>query len=219
MKRIIMIPIFIIMSLVLIPHVFAASEYGTVKDITEQAGDSLTTGKGNLVTKGDTTTITYDAATFKILEEDKDAADGERPGPAAWIGFEVTEPSNDNNSSFKVTNPDNTTTEIKKSSFKDYVGITPTNLKNALLKGTVLTYKYSFDWNEDGKNDQFVIIQVDPKKVTLTDENGKDQEWSPEIANKVLAEENPNTGDLNIFFLLGLIVIAGAGLVYYFKKA
>ncbi len=218
MKRIIMIPIFIIMSLALIPHVFAASNYGEVKDITEKAGDSLTSGKGTIETKGDTTYIRYGASTFKMLEKDNDAADGERPGPAAWIGFEVTEPSDDNDSNFKVTTPDNKTTEIKASSFKDYVGITPTNLKKVLLDGKKLTYKYSFDWDKDGHNDQYVIIEIDPEKISLLDTEGKDKEWSPEIAEKI-KEENPTTGDLNLILPLGLILISGIGLVYFFRKA
>ena len=218
MKRIIMLLFIIIMMLALTPNVFAASNYGEVKDITEKAGDSLTSGKGTIETKGNTTYIRYGTSTFKMLEEDKDATDGERPGPAAWIGFEVTEPSDDNDSKFKVTTPDNKTTEITESSFKDYVGITPTNLKKVLLEGKKLTYKYSFDWNEDDKNDQYVIIEIDPEKITLLDTNGEDKEWSPEIAKEIL-EENPNTGDLNIIIPLGLILIAGIGLVYYFKKA
>ena len=129
MKRIIMLLFIIIMMLALTPNVFAASNYGEVKDITEKAGDSLTSGKGTIETKGDTTYIRYGTSTFKMLEEDQDASDGERPGPAAWIGFEVTEPSDDSDSKFKVTTPDNKTTEITESSYKDYVGITPTNLK------------------------------------------------------------------------------------------
>ncbi len=218
MKRIIMLLFIIIMMLALTPNVFAASNYGEVKDITEKAGDSLTSGKGTIETKGDTTYIRYGTSTFKMLEEDQDASDGERPGPAAWIGFEVTEPSDDSDSKFKVTTPDNKTTEITESSYKDYVGITPTNLKKVLLEGKKLTYKYSFDWNEDDKNDQYVIIEIDPEKMTLLDSNGEDKEWSPEIAKEVL-EENPNTGDLNLIIPLGLILIAGIGLVYYFKKA
>lgn len=218
MKRIIMLLFIIIMMLALTPNVFAASNYGEVKDITEKAGDSLTSGKGTIETKGDTTYIRYGTSTFKMLEENQDASDGERPGPAAWIGFEVTEPSDDSDSKFKVTTPDNKTTEITESSYKDYVGITPTNLKKVLLEGKKLTYKYSFDWNEDDKNDQYVIIEIDPEKMTLLDTNGEDKEWSPEIAKEVL-EENPNTGDLNLIIPLGLILIAGIGLVYYFKKA
>ena len=218
MKRIIMLLFIIIMMLALSPNVFAASNYGTVKDITSDAGDSLTSGKGTIETNGNTTTIKYGVSTFKMLEEDDNATDGKRPGPAAWIGFEVNEPTDDNDSKFKVTTPDSKTTEVKASFYRDYVGITTTNLKNALLKGQKLTYKYSFDWNEDNKNNQFVIIEIDPEKITLLDVNGKDKVWSPEIAKTIL-EENPNTGDINILFYLGLITIAVIGLRYYFKKA
>ena len=99
--------------------VFAASNYGEVKDITKQAGDSLTKGEGKLETKGNTTTIRYEASTFKMLEKDDNAADGQRPGPAAWIGFKITEPTEGSNSKFKVTTPDNKTTEISSSSYTD----------------------------------------------------------------------------------------------------
>ncbi len=210
-----------VMMLSIIPNVFAATTYGTVKDITEATGDSLTSGKGTISTSGDTTTIRYDAATFKMLEADDDAADGVRPGPAAWIGFEITEPDDKKDSSFKVTMPDDKVEQIKAGSFKDFVGITPHNLEKVLLEGKLLTYKYSFDWDEDGTDDQFVIIQIDPEKVTLTPTEGEEESWSPEIAKKIKDEKNtnPDTSDINLFLLIGLLTAGGAGLAYYFKKA
>ena len=215
MKKILFFSIAIIAFLSIVPTIFALDEYGKVTDITERTGDSLTSGKGTIKTEGNTTTIRYSAATFKVLEKDESQ---NRPGPAAWIGFEVTEPTDDNDSKFKVTTPDSKTTEVKASFYRDYVGITTTNLKNNLLKGNKLTYKYSFDWDENGQNDQYVIIEIDPEKITLLDVNGKDKVWSPEIAKAIL-EENPNTGDINILFYLGLIILAGIGLIYYLKKA
>ncbi len=217
MKKIIFISFAFVMMLVLTPVVLADS-YGKVTDITKTTGDSLTTGEGSMETKGNTTTIRYSAATFKMLEEDKSATDGERPGPAAWIGFEVTEPTDKSDSSFKVTTPDNKTTQIKKNSYKDYVGITPNNLKKVLLNGTVLTYKYAFDWDEDDSDDQFVIIEIEPKGITLLPTSGNDPVWSPAIAQEVLDNLNPETSDINIFLLLGLIAAGGIGLVYL-KKA
>ncbi len=203
--------------LMIIPSVSAIG-YGKVTDITETTGDSLSSGKGTIETKGDTTTIRYSAATFKMLDADESAADGDRPGPAAWIGFEVTTPTDDSDSSFKVTAPDNKTTQVKGSSFRDYVGITPSNLKKVLLNGTTLTYKYSFDWDENGTADQYVIIQIDPKGLTLLSKDNE-EEWSPDIAQDVLDKENPKTSDINLGLILGLIVFSGCGLVYYFKKA
>ncbi len=219
MKKIIIFPFIFLVILTMITPVFAAKEYGKVTDITQKAGDSLSSGQGTLTTVGDTTTIRYSTATFKMLDADPGASGGSRPGPAAWIGFEVTEPSDDNDSSFKVTLPDKSTQEIKKSSFSDYVGITPDNLKKALLNGTVLTYKYSFDWNEDNTPDQYVIIEVDPEKVTLEPTKGGDNVWSPEMAQEILKDQNPSTGDINLPLFLGLIVLGGTGLIYYFKKA
>lgn len=219
MKKTIFFSLIIAIMFILTPVVFADTEYGKVTDITKTTGDSISSGQGTLRTNGDTTIIHYAASTFKMLDEDKNATDGERPGPAAWIGFEVSEPTNDNNSSFKVTTPDNKTTQIKKSSYRDYVGITPSNLKKALLNGTLLTYKYSFDWNENGSNDQYVIIEIDPKEITLTSQDGKDSLWSPAIAQSILDEQNPDTHDINLSLFIGLIAIEGAGLVYYFKKA
>ena len=217
MKKIIFISLSFVMMLVLTPVVLADS-YGKVTDITKATGDSLTTGDGSMETKGNTTTIRYSAATFKMLEDDKSATDGERPGPAAWIGFEVTEPTDKSDSSFKVTTPDNKTTQIKKNSYKDYVGITPNNLKKVLLNGTVLTYKYAFDWDEDDSDDQFVIIEIEPKGITLLPTEGKDPVWTPAIAQEVLDSLNPETSDINIFLLLGLIAAGGIGLAYL-KKA
>ena len=216
MKKIFLIFTFIIFFTT--QTVFAASNYGEVKDITKQAGDSLTKGEGKLEKKGDTTTIRYGTSTFKMLEKDENAADGERPGPAAWIGFKITEPTEGSNSKFKVTTPDNKTTEISSSSYTDYVGITPTNLKNALLKGTALTYKYSFDWDENNENDQFVIIEIAPEEITLIDTSGETV-WSPEIAKDLLEAQNPKTSDINLLLIISLIIISGLGITYYFKKA
>ncbi len=219
MKKIIFLPIIIFTFLIMTPTVFADGEYGKVTDITKKAGDSLSSGDGTIVTNGNTTTIKYSASTFKMLEEDSSAADGNRPGPAAWIGFEVAKPDNDNDSSYKVKTPDNKVTDMKKYPYTDYVGITPENLKNNLLKGTLLTYKYSFDWNEDDDYDQFVIIEIDPKEMTLVDEDKDETLWSPGIAADTLEEQNPNTGDINILIYIALILLGGTGLVYYFKKA
>ncbi len=218
MKKNIFFSLFLIVILAISSNVFAAENYGEVKDITKQAGDSLTSGKGTMETKGNTTTIRYSAATFKMLDEDADASDGTRPGPAAWIGFEITEPTDDRDSKFKVTLPDNQVTEIKASYYRDYVGITPDNLKKVLLNGTVLTYQYAFDWNEDGSPQQYVIIQIDPKEITLLSTNGETV-WSPEIAQDILNQQNPDTSDVNIFFYIILMFISGIGFLYYFKKA
>ncbi len=219
MKKCIFFSLITLMILSIIPTVFAAQQYGKVTDITSKAGDSLSSGQGTLNTVGDTTTIKYSVATFKVLDADPGATGGSRPGPAAWIGFEITEPSDDNNSSFKVTLPDNSKKEIKASSYTDYVGITPDNLKKVLLKGTVLTYKYSFDWDENDTPDQYVIIEIDPEKITLVPAKGGEKLWSPEIAQQILNEQNPSTGDINLPLWIGLILIGGTGLIYYFKKA
>ncbi len=219
MKKIVFFALAAVMMLALMPNVFAAEDYGQVRDITEEAGDSLSSGKGSLETKGNTTIIRYGTSTFKMLESDDSATDGARPGPAAWIGFEITEPTSDNDSQFKVTTPDGKTTEIRNSFYKDYVGITPNNLKKALLNSTVLTYKYSFDWDEDGTDEQYVIIEIDPEKTTLMPSDGGDSVWSPEIAQGILKQENPTTSDINLFSVLGFLVVGGLGLVYCLKKA
>lgn len=202
-----------------IPNVQADTLYGTVKDITEAAGDSLTTGKGELEVKGDTTYIRYSSATFQMLKEDKSATDGQRPGPAAWIGFQIDEPKGGDNN-FKVTLPNNTTTQINNSVYKDYVGITPDNLKNSILNDKPLTYKYSFDWDENNTQDQFVVIEVDPLKVTLLSEN-KQRVWTPEIAQDILIQNrkaNPNTSDINIYLYIIILLISSGGLLYCIKK-
>ncbi len=219
MKKIIFFCLAIVTFLSIAPTINALSNYGKVTDITEKAGDSLSSGKGTIQTSGNTTTIKYSVATFKLLDKDENAAGGSRPGPAAWIGFEVAKPADDSHSSYKVTTPDNKTTTEKEYPYIDYVGITPENLKNVLLKGTILTYKYSFDWDEDNKADQYVIIEIDPKNITLVSKDSKDTLWSPSIAKNILDSQNPNTRDINIYLLLGLIIIGGLGFGYYYKKA
>ena len=115
----------IMTTLLFTQNVSAETAYGKVTDITSAAGDSLTEGTGKIDTKGNTTTIRYDAATFKLLDADEGAADGERPGPAAWIGFQVDKPTDETDEKYKVTPPDNKTVEETKYPFKDSVGITP----------------------------------------------------------------------------------------------
>ncbi len=218
MKKTIFLSFIITMMFGFIPITLAASKYGTVKDITKEAGDSLTTGEGAIETKGNTTTIRYEAATFKMLEASEETADGERPGPAAWIGFEISEPTDDSDSSFKVTTPDNKVTENKKTTFRDYVGITPENLKKVLLNGTMLSYKYGFDWDEDGTNDQFVIIEVDPEEMTLIDSKGNDKVWTPEMAEEILDEQIPDTSDISLVFVISLIIVGSLGFIYCKKR-
>ena len=216
MKKILFI-LLIFTTLIFTQNVSAETTYGKVTDITSAAGDSLTTGTGKLETKGNTTTIRYDAATFKLLDA-AETGDGQRPGPAAWIGFQVEKPSNETDDKYKVTTPDNKTVEETKYPFKDYVGITPENLKKVLLNGTVLTYKYAFDWNEDNTADQYVIIEINPSAITLENKEGK-EEWSPDIAQEILEEQNPATSDINLPLIIALAIISGIGCIYCFKKA
>ncbi len=199
-------------------HVSAETTYGKVTDITSAAGDSLTKGSGKIETNGNTTTIRYDAATFKLLDADEDAPNGDRPGPAAWVGFQVDKPTNETDDKYKVTMPDNKTVEETKYPFKDYVGITPSNLKNVLLNGTVLTYKYAFDWNEDNTADQYVIIEINPSGITLESKDGQ-VEWSPALAQELLDAQNPATSDINLPLIIGLFLISAIGCVYFVKKA
>ncbi len=219
MKKALFFSIIIVIVLAITPVAFAATLYGKVTDITKATGDSLSSGQGTIKTDGNTTIISYDAATFKMLEADPDAAGGARPGPAAWIGFKVEEPSDDNDSSYKVTTPDGKTTQVTTSPYIDYVGITPDNLKKVLLNGTVLSYKYTFDWNENNSADQYVIIEIDPKGITLLSTNGNETVWSPTIAQNILDAQNPNTSDINLPLWIGLIVISGLGFIYSLKKA
>ena len=217
MKRILFI-LLIFTTLLFTQNVSAETAYGKVTDITSAAGDSLTTGSGKIETKGNTTTIRYDAATFKLLDAAEDAADGERPGPAAWIGFQVDKPTDEKDDKYKVTTPDNKTVEETKYPFKDYVGITPENLKKVLLNGTVLTYKYAFDWDKDNTADQYVIIEINPSGITLENKEGK-EEWSPEIAEEILEEQNPATSDINLPLIIGLFLVSAIGCIYFVKKA
>ncbi len=218
MKKIMFFCLAIVSFLVVTPNIFALDEYGTVTDITKKAGDSLLTGDGSIQTNGNTTTIKYSVSKFKMLDASSSTADGERPGPAAWIGFQVEKPKNDSNSSYKVTTPDNKTTQLKKYPYVDYVGITPNNLKKVLLEGKTLTYKYAFDWDEDNNANQYVIIEIDPKGITLVSNKGDDIMWSPEIAQNIL-NENPKTKDTNLYLYIGLILLGIVGLRYCFKKA
>ena len=47
---------------------------------------------------------------------------------------------------------------------------------------------------------------------------GDDIVWSSEIAQNIL-NENPKTGDINLYLYIGLILIGIVGLRYCFKKA
>ena len=66
--------------------------------------------------------------------------------------------------------------------------------------------------------DQYVIIEINPSAITLENKEGQ-EEWSPDIAEEILEEQNPATSDINLPLIIGLFLVSAIGCIYFVKKA
>ena len=170
----------IIMMLVVIPCVSASENEWTVTDITND--DTLVKGstKNNPVKEGNKTTITYDSASFVLLNgtsgEDDNSTEGKidpssttqnRPDGYAWIGFTITKT---NSKIKKVKLPgsqdfEELTSEVD--TFSDYVGINQQKLQTALENGTNVIYTYEFKTGDEENDTYTVEIIIKPESIVL----------------------------------------------------
>ncbi len=182
MKKIMMMAVIMMASVLFIPSVFAADEW-EVNDITVTAGDSLIgTEGGKITTSGNKTTITYDGKNFKALVGTGACANAEsvsntecqgettdRPYGYAWIGFTIKTTLENGDLKVKVPGANEfSTTGVSGKTYTDYVGINVDKLKTALEKGEKVVYTYDFEIDSNGsKKTHTVEIIINPETTVL----------------------------------------------------
>ena len=160
---------------------------GEVKVIT--SNDTLSSGEAKTETSGNTTVITYDIATFKILEGTEEAQGG-RPADKAWVGIQVKKPENATKYKTKL-NGDAESEEKDLSSadsFDRYIGFDEKELKEATEKAIDLVNVLQITWMGDDNTTsltQVVKVVLVAKNITL-----KSKDDSTEVWNNTMWEEN-----------------------------
>lgn len=239
MKKIMMVATILVAGLMFMPNVFAAytTGYGTVTDATK-SNSKIDGIAADIQSNESTTYVKYTGSAFQLLDEENG-----RPGDAAWVGITVSYPdgvSQGENYKVYVNGKEHNEGERNEHDYTEYFGITQDNIRKALSKDNhLLEYKVEFDWNNDSNIDQTVMIQIDPMTIELYEDYEKHElVWNEEKAQEELArieaektpvseqkaeetskdDSNPDTSDINLYMLLGLIAASGCGIAYTFKK-
>ncbi len=114
-----------------------------------------------------------------------------------------------------------------------YVSVTKEELEAAATSGEsiVKTWEFSWDDNEDDY-EQVLEVIIDPKEITLKPKDSEEPVFTPETYEELYdeahpqvpvtpeepEETNPNTGDINVILLGGLMLLSGFGLGYVVKR-
>ncbi len=161
-----------------------SKNYATAADFTQP--DSYKVKPEPKITYDDNhnITMTYNAATLKTVPQNKDSVD--RKVEAAWVGFELTAPSEATKYESEY-NGTKSTGDVTGSKVSDFVAVTAKNLKEATTKNKKLVYTIKYTWlkaaateavaadddNEGEKTEeistQTLNIVIDPKGVELYD--------------------------------------------------
>ncbi len=174
-KRILFYAMVFVLSLVMIPNVFAVDK-ATVDTITD--GGEVNDVDG-------VTVVTYDSATLKIAPK-QEASDhvGERPEGFGWLGIKVTAPESvdTENASYYTVNTLGQVSDIKKySDFKDdevtrvislWSGINFEVINAAIMGSKPVTMEYHFNWDGNEDFEQIVRVEIEPENVILQTESG-----------------------------------------------
>ena len=189
MKRLLLM-IMLICTIVVIPRVFAEEETktivpGVVTVITKE--DTLSSGTPKTETNGNTTVITYDVATFKILGS-TDASSGNRPDNKAWVGISIKKP--DNATKYKVKfngGEESSEQSLSGNSYDEYIGFDEKELEDAAKKATDLVDVLQVTWTGDNATPvtQIIKIVLVPKGITLKSKTDETEVW-----NNTMWEEN-----------------------------
>ena len=245
MKKIMMIATILVAGLMFMPSVLAYSkgDYGEVTDNTNADSriDDVTVTPVK-TEEGKVSTLTFSSSSFNLLSRTEDRPyDG-----VAWVGIKVMYPSDVSDNTYDVyVNGEKIEIPAQNQHvtyYTDFFGITASNLKNAILNNKKLEYKVEFDWDRaEDKDDQIVYVIIDPMTVQLYEDHNKSTPvWTTEMAEEAKAEAdasktpvepseqkpeetskdegNPDTSDINLYMLFGLIAASGCGLAYTFKK-
>ena len=185
MKKKILLILMFIVAVTFMPRVYAAITLGSVTDITNP--DTLKTSKGTLThsTDNSTTTITYDSATFRILDG---SVEGRTAG-YAWIGIKVTKP--DDAKKYTITfNGESDSETTANGDIEDYIGFNADELKSAVDDARNLEFTYEIEWKDDNGNTatQKITIVIVPSNITLQSQN-YDSDHKEEWNNTTYKEE------------------------------
>lgn len=149
---------------------------GEIKVITNT--DTLSSGEAKMETIGNTTTITYDVVTFKILDSNNEG----RPDNKAWVGIQVKKPANAIKYKLKVNDGDETETDLSNGeSFDKYIGFTEQELETATKNATDLVNVLQITWTGDENTTPFtqvIKIVLVPQGITLKDKAGENDLWN-----------------------------------------
>lgn len=190
MKKLLLMTM-LICTVVVMPRVFADDAKtiapGEVTVITNS--DTLTSGQHKIETSANTTTITYDVATFKILGSTEEAQGG-RPDNKAWVGIRVKKPTNATKYTLKLNGGEASQEEnLSNGSFDKYVGFDEKELEEATKTANDLVNVLQITWSGDDENTapltQVIKIILVPKGITL-----KSKDDSTEVWNNTKWEEN-----------------------------
>ena len=184
MKKLLLMTM-LICAIVVMPRVFADDVKtiapGEVEVIT--SNDTLTSGEHKIETSENTTTITYDVATFKLLDGTDESA-GSRPADKAWVGIRVKKPTNATKYKTKFNGGTESAEEtLTGDSFDKYIGFNAQELKEATEKATDLVNVFQVTWSgEDGTTPvtQVIKIVLVAKNITLKDKDGNTDVWNNE---------------------------------------
>lgn len=184
MKKILLIIMFI-GAIVVMPKVAAEETKtispGDVEVITNS--DTLSSGTAKKETSGNTTTITYDVATFKILGSTGEDS-GNRPDNKAWVGIQVKKPENATKYKTKFNDGTESTEEtLSGNSYDEYIGFDEKELENATKNATDLVNVLQITWIGDENTTsitQIIKIVLVPKGITLKDKNSENDLWNNE---------------------------------------
>ncbi len=213
--------------LIMVPQVYAL----TYENVTVlNSNDSYKGGKPTVVGNGtNKVTITYESALLKIVPKQPSIG---RTIDAAWLGVKVVAPkdvpiaklkeatySSDTAGKSFWTNQDSNKSESQSDEhyINVYGAITEDILTKATKEGKDITYTWTFDWDNDKKDDQTVTIVVSPKNVVLTAQANDDIIWNQDMYDDLKPEKNPGTSD-NLPIYLGIMSLSIISEIYAIKK-
>ena len=184
MKKKLLLVLMLIAAVVVMPRVSAAEALNVVIGNNTQS-DTLKTGSAKVDTEGDTTTITFDDATFKLLD-----GTGGRTANKAWVGFKITLPT-DGISKYDLKNVTLdrdvvTAGEVHGDEDKDvyvYVNFDENSLNEAAKAGKNIEYTFTLTITPESESEGETItktinVVVVPKGIVLQSQEDEKEVWN-----------------------------------------
>ena len=192
MKNKLLLVLMLIAAVVVMPRVYA-EEALDIKIEDNTQSDTLKTGTAKVDTEGDVTTITYDDATFKLLD-----GTGGRTENKAWIGFKITLPT-EGISKYDLKNVTLDRDVVKAGEVHDdndkvvnvYVNFDEATLKEAAASAKNIEYTFTLtitpnkatkavSESEEETITKTIKVVVVPKGIVLQEKDSDNQVWNEE---------------------------------------